>query len=428
MAAPASALAARMHALPRNELADLAELIARVCAVSTGADTRDELAFPSAHAETREHDDLVELTARMCHASADALSLANAALSEHVPPWAVEDVLLSPDLLPRIFATLELEDGAAAAACSAWLRCWIDTDEQRRGLRPAELGPLPPGFDLEHVSGLAAHPSGEMMAFTLRGNNAVIFVLDPSLQEVRQILSGPTCISFCFSENRLFACMSGARIISYSTDSFDEVARYTEEELDYEEYYDSVVGPNGMVHAVATYDDPDELDQEGVSEAIVAFDPMTLERRLHFGLGVFSKEIYGLAFIGDELYAGDRRGRSIRVFSLAGVHLREIKGDWREPCRLLHHSSRLYLSEQRGDGEEEEEEEEEEEASGEVEATWSEDRKAAGKRIFVLTPEGETLQVWKTDSDISGMYIFGRVLIAKVGAYMAGEFITLKGI
>ena len=69
MAAPASALAARMHALPRNELADLAELIARVCAVSTGADTRDELAFPSAHAETREHDDLVELTARMCHAS-----------------------------------------------------------------------------------------------------------------------------------------------------------------------------------------------------------------------------------------------------------------------------------------------------------------------------------------------------------------------
>mmetsp|Transcript_22078 Transcript_22078/g.71780 ORF Transcript_22078/g.71780 Transcript_22078/m.71780 type:complete len:147 (-) Transcript_22078:336-776(-) len=59
---------------------------------------------------------------------------------------------------------LELEDGAAAAACSTWLRCWIDTDEQRRGLRPAELGPLPPGFDLEHVSGLAAHPSGEMMA------------------------------------------------------------------------------------------------------------------------------------------------------------------------------------------------------------------------------------------------------------------------
>ena len=85
-----SALAARMHALTRDELADLAELAARVCAASTGA------ALPtSAHAE--EHD-LVELTARMCHASADALSLVNAALSEHVPPWAVEDVLLSPDL------------------------------------------------------------------------------------------------------------------------------------------------------------------------------------------------------------------------------------------------------------------------------------------------------------------------------------------
>ena len=153
MAAPASALAARMHALPR-----------------------DELAFPSAHAETREHDDLVELTARMCHASADALSLANAALSEHVPPWAVEDVLLSPDLLPRVFATLELEDGAAAAACSAWCQQWIDTDEQRRGLRLAELGPLPPGIDPQRVSGLAAHPSGEMMAITLYGTDVVIIL------------------------------------------------------------------------------------------------------------------------------------------------------------------------------------------------------------------------------------------------------------
>mmetsp|Transcript_12846 Transcript_12846/g.41165 ORF Transcript_12846/g.41165 Transcript_12846/m.41165 type:complete len:182 (-) Transcript_12846:192-737(-) len=181
-----------------------------------------------------------------------------------------------------------------------------------------------------------------------------------------------------------------------------------------------------MVHAVATYDDPDELDQEGVSEAIVAFDPVTLQRRLHFGRGVFRKGIYGLAFVGDELYAGDKNARSIRVFLLAGVHLREIKGDWREPCHLLHHSSRLYLSEHDGDNEDWPDADEGEDALDPQ--TWSEERKSVGKRIFVLTPEGETLQVWKTDSDISGMYIFGRVLIAKVGAYMAGEFITLKGI
>ena len=30
--------------------------------------------------------------------------------------------------------------------------------------------------------------------------------------------------------------------------------------------------------------------------------------------------------------------------------------------------------------------------------TWSEERKSAGKRIFVLTPEGEALQVYHTDN------------------------------
>jgi len=123
-----------------------------------------------------------------------------------------------------------------------------------------------------------------------------------------------------------------------------------------------VLASNGLVYAVGYYEETEVLEQEGVSEAIVAFDPVTLQRRLHFGRGVFRKGIYGLAFVGDELYAGDKNARSIRVFLLAGVHLREIKGDWREPCHLLHHSSRLYLSEQRGDGEEEEEEEVEERA------------------------------------------------------------------
>ena len=263
-----------------------------------------------------------------------------------------------------------------------------------------------------------------MMAI-MHGSRAVI-ILDQSLQQVRRIPAPCALGWICFSEARLFATtIGGARIISYSTDSFEETARYQEEELDYDGFADLVLASNGLVYAVGYYH-PEVLDQEGVAEAIVAFDPVTLQRRLHFGRGVFSKEIYGLAFVGDELYAGDRRGRSIRAFSLAGANLREIKGDWREPCQLLHHSSRLYLVEQEGDDEnwhDADEGEDEEDPQ-----TWSKNRKAAGKRILVLTPEGETLQVWKAKRTIFHMCLFGRKLIAKVRPPGGGELIALKGI
>ena len=109
-------------------------------------------------------------------------------------------------------------------------------------------------------------------------------------------------------------------------ESSEEVARFNEEELDYTAYYGVVVGPNGLVYVNAFFDGDSEVLEQPVdlSEAIVALDAVTLEQRLHFGRGVFDGEVYGLAVVGDELYVGDRSGRSIRVFSLAGEHLREI--------------------------------------------------------------------------------------------------------
>eukprot|EP00966_Prymnesium_polylepis_P136652 3157710-Prymnesium_polylepis.1 len=62
-------------------------------------------------------DAMIELCAYACDASAaDSRRAADLALATHdpLPQWAV-DVLLSPDLLPRVFAALELADYAAAA-------------------------------------------------------------------------------------------------------------------------------------------------------------------------------------------------------------------------------------------------------------------------------------------------------------------------
>ena len=69
------------------------------------------------------HDALAELAAQLCaDGGAAAAAQAEAVLAAHqpVPQWAVEGVLLSSDLVPHVLAPLEQEDGAAAAACSAW--------------------------------------------------------------------------------------------------------------------------------------------------------------------------------------------------------------------------------------------------------------------------------------------------------------------
>ena len=44
---------------------------------------------------------------------------------------AVEEVLLSSDLVPLLLAPLQLNDGAAAAVCSQWLEGWKATSEGR---------------------------------------------------------------------------------------------------------------------------------------------------------------------------------------------------------------------------------------------------------------------------------------------------------
>ena len=125
---------------------------------------------------------------------------------------------------------------------------------------------------------------------------------------------------------------------------------------------------------------------------------------------------WGLAVVGNEVYVGDKKSCSIHIFSVAGVHLREIRGDWRQPRQLVHFDGRIYLTEHTRDGEEDEEEDAEDEE-------WCEERKRAGKRIFVLTPEGQTLQVWYHGTRQPEIYrlhrmaIFGRKLLVSIPTY-----------
>ena len=107
----------------------------------------------------------------------------------------------------------------------------------------------------------------------------------------------------------------------------------------------------------------------------------------------------------------DKADDRVQVFSLAGDHQRNITGTFRRPLRLLHYDGRLYLTEQ----------------------IYSLDD-ACGRRIFVLTPDGQTLQIYRLADQtryILTIGIFGKRLIVCTAADPVGkdpEILTLRGI
>ena len=82
-------------------------------------------------------EEILEIAARGCHESAAIRRDVDAELAVRtpVPDWARSGVLLSPDLMPQIFESLEVEDHAAAAVCKAWGAEW--KAKTRRILRTA---------------------------------------------------------------------------------------------------------------------------------------------------------------------------------------------------------------------------------------------------------------------------------------------------
>ena len=147
---------------------------------------------------------------------------------------------------------------------------------------------------------------------------------------------------------------------------------------------------------------------------IVALDAHTLEQQYSFGSSVFQADgyydtpIHGITVAGDALYVGDNIRGCLQVFSLAGEHLREVRGEWGAPEQVLHFNGRLYLFEHvpeigfHDDGDENAESK----------------RLCVGKRLFVLSLQGETLQVWRpraSDHWLHGMCMMGSKLVLRVG-------------
>ena len=313
------------------------------------------------------HAQLLEIAAAGCDASTQVKNRADALLAAHKPlaQWAVEGVLLSSDLVPHLLAPLQLEDGAAAAVCSRWAEGWKATSEGRRRLTRVAFD-FPPDL-LDKVSFVMAVIPGDDTRLVVRcGSTMRILGRDMSTSTSFELPSDYGQIAA--SEEFIYAIHNFGHITSLNHDG-TEVARHDEPD---KLITSPVLAPGGLLFCLL-YDPEDTTQDE-----IVALDAQTLQPSYRFGQSLL-KGAGGMAVVGEELFVCDYGNDRLQVFSLAGEHRRSITGEWKRPKALCFVKDRLYLVE---------EQEYDEDEDGELVDPL------CGRRIFVLSLQGETLQVY----------------------------------
>ena len=140
-----------------------------------------------------------------------------------------------------------------------------------------------------------------------------------------------------------------------------------------------MLGPEGLLFCLLyAQDTADDTQDE-----ILVLDARTLQPLHRFGLSLLHG-VRAMVVVSEELFVAcdDDYGR-LQVFSLAGEHRRSITGEWKWPLALCFVKDRLYLLESpleaAGDA-----------ASDEAHLL----NPLQGRRIFVLSLQGETLQVY----------------------------------
>ena len=132
------------------------------------------------------------------------------------------------------------------------------------------------------------------------------------------------------------------------------------------------LAPGGLLFCVLSN------DEDYTQDEIIALDAQTLQPRYQFGLSLLN-DARGMAVVGEELFVCDKDNDRLQVFSLAGEHRRSITGEWKRPTGLCLVEDRLYLVE---------------EAGYEVDEEGELTSPLYGRRILVLSFQGDTLQVY----------------------------------
>ena len=356
------------------------------------------------------HELLLELLVQLASLSAETRQLAENFLAAHnpLPEWAVTRVLLSEDLMSSILAPLEVTDAAAMDVCSTWRMAWRATDNTRRGLRPAAAVPVvTPPLD-DYVVDMVALDEERLCL----GIENEMRIVNKQMQMLHTI--DFDAFRTAVGNGRLYATDGNLTLRAYQLTDYSLAAERVfeddveEEDVDQVDITDLALAPGGPLFAV-------DIGQG----RILALDPASLETRFTFG-NFDAYTLRSMVIVGNELYVGHQPDHSLRVFSLTGESLREIKGDWREPLTLRFVNERLYLLEwgehpQPGDSEE-------------VKAA----KRMTRRRVFALTPQGETLQIYDCSPHLQegefvmSMNVFdGKLLLARGGV---GCMFGLRGL
>ena len=102
---------------------------------------------------------LIELVVAGCEKLPALKARADALIAEvkPLPAWCVDEVLLSPDLLPTLMSTLSIRECAAAAACSTWAMTYATHIGKFRIVLPKVQRTIP---DLTWATGMCMLPGG----------------------------------------------------------------------------------------------------------------------------------------------------------------------------------------------------------------------------------------------------------------------------
>ena len=307
---------------------------------------------------------------------------------------AVEGVLLSSDLVPLVLASLQLEDGAAAAVCSLWAEGWKATSEGRRRLTRVAFD-FPPEL-LVDLNDMAVIPGADEQLVVSSGHT--IRILDRSMSTVTSFTGDDRLTTITTDEQSIYATAFSAFHLRL-THNGTEVACH--EDPDGYAGYCPVRAPGGLLFCVR-YKEADAYEQDDANydqDEIVALDAHSLQPRYRFGKSLLN-DARGLAVVGEELFVCDMKNNRLQVFSLAGEHRRSITGEWKRPASLCVVKDRVYLIESCDIADDD--------PLNEIQTR--------GRRIFVLSLQGDTLQVYPIPIEgksFSGSLIYfdGKLLV-----------------
>lgn len=334
------------------------------------------------------HDELAELAASACGTSMELLRVAEQSLAAHLAPLnagLVQEVMRSGDILSCLMSAFDLEDYEVAAVCRAWQTAWA---KRRRtlGLHRVQSFELPnEQLNLVNVFSVASVPGCEVLYIAgTDGGPDEIRMVDKAMRVSKAVRVSSERDSYgdlpmAASKDGLYIAVGEPPCLRrLSLDSMAVLAENADEAC-MRNVVSLAVGSAPLLYAAVV--DPMGLEDSSTG-GVVAFDGLTLEKRMQFGASVMTGARH-VEVVGSELYVCDL-SRSVHVFSLSGEHLRDLRGPWCRPWLLRHINSRLYLVEdafsdaveQRG-------------AEDDTRARWM-----AGRRILVLSSDGRVLQVY----------------------------------